>query len=124
MQHTEAQTAGELAAEIEVRLSKLPNFRIENVRALRREFSKRLSRAEPQVVVELALQLREQDDIVHRFLAYELVHHHQAALRSLGEQELDGRARPTAGVEAPLWSARCRSTTRRVAAVEMPHAPC
>lgn len=89
MQNTEAQTAGELAAEIEVRLSNLPNFRIENVRALRREFSKRLSRAEPQVVVELALQLREQDDIVHRFLAYELVHHHQAALRSLGEQELE-----------------------------------
>ena len=89
MQQTEAQTAGEFAAEIETCLSNLPDFRTENVRALRREFTKRLSQTEPEVVVELGLQLRKQDDIVHRFLAYELVHHHRAALRSLGEQELE-----------------------------------
>jgi 3-methyladenine DNA glycosylase AlkD len=83
----ESSTTEELASEITNRLNSLPDRSTENVRAMRREFSKRLSQAEPQEVIALALRLLEPENEL-RFVAYELVHHHWAALRSLGEQEL------------------------------------
>lgn len=75
----------QLAKEIEVRLQMLPSQRTADVRAIRREFSKRLAKAPAQTMINLALQLLPQ----HRFVAYELVNHHRAALLSLGEAELE-----------------------------------
>jgi 3-methyladenine DNA glycosylase AlkD len=75
----------QLAKEIEVRLQMLPSQRTADVRAVRREFSKRLAKAPAQTVINLALQLLPQ----HRFVAYELVSYHRAALCSLGEAELE-----------------------------------
>lgn len=89
MQHTDRQTAATWAAEIETRLQTLPDSRVGTIRTLRREFSKRLSHEAPAVIVEIALQLVAGDDIEHRLVAYELVASHKAALRSLGERELE-----------------------------------
>lgn len=91
MQHTDRQkqTATAWAAEIETRLQTLPDSRVGTIRTLRREFSKRLSNEEPAVIIDVALQLLADDDIVHRLVAYELVASHKAALRSLGERELE-----------------------------------
>ena len=77
-----------LAAEIGAHLDALGGVRTEPLRAVRREFSKRLAKAEASAVVQLALHLLKQPDIVRRFVAYELVCHHRSALRSLGTKEL------------------------------------
>jgi 3-methyladenine DNA glycosylase AlkD len=74
-----------LAAEIDARLRALPNSKTEPVRAVRREYSKRLAGSPAQEVIALALLLLDRQ----RFVAYELVCHHRAALRSLGERELE-----------------------------------
>jgi 3-methyladenine DNA glycosylase AlkD len=77
-----------LAAELSARLNALGVVKTEPLRAVRREFSKRLAKADASIVVRLALRLLEQADIARRFVAYELVSHHRAALRSLGTKEL------------------------------------
>jgi 3-methyladenine DNA glycosylase AlkD len=78
-----------LVAEIDARLRALPDRRTASVRSVRREFSWRLANASSQVVIELALRLLERPDFEYRFVAYELVCHHRAALGSLGEEELE-----------------------------------
>jgi len=79
---------GELLAEIATRLHQLPDRQTANLRCLRREFSKRLARAEPRMLVDLAWQLLDQPGIEYRFLSYELVSHHRAALASIRSKEL------------------------------------
>lgn len=78
-----------LVTEIDARLHMLPDLHTENVRALRREFSKRLAKAAPQEVIELALCLLERPGFQYRFVAYELVCHHRAAPGSLDEKQLE-----------------------------------
>jgi len=78
-----------IATEIAARIRMLPSLKTEGVRAIRREFSKRLSKAGPEIVVGVALRLMGNPAIEHRFVAYELVHEHPAALASLGAKELD-----------------------------------
>ncbi len=78
-------TSEQLADEIIARLHALPDSKTEAIRALRREYSRRIARTQPQEVLALGLRLLD----LHRFVAYELVHHHRATLRSLGEQELE-----------------------------------
>ena len=76
-----------LAADIDARLHALPSRKTETVRAMRREFSKRLANAHAGAVIGLALELLERPNFEYRFVAYELVCHHHAALCSLGEQD-------------------------------------
>src|SRR5258705_10810535 len=76
------------AAEISSRLFLLESFTTESIRALRREFSKRLAKSPPRFVVEVALLLLDKRTMEHRFVAYELVCHHRAALASLGEKDI------------------------------------
>lgn len=76
------------AEEVSSRVSLLENFTIESIRSLRREFSKRLSKSPPRFVVEVALVLLDKQTIEHRFVAYELVCHHRAALASLSERDI------------------------------------
>ena len=76
------------AAEISSRIFLLESFTTERIRALRREFSKRLAKSPPRFVVEVALLLLDKHTMEHRFVAYELVCHHRAALTSLGEKDI------------------------------------
>ncbi len=78
-----------LAAEIAARLRALPNRTVPIVRRVRREFSQRLAHAPAQAVLTLALHLLDHPDFESRFVAYELVSNHRAALRSLHAQELE-----------------------------------
>src|SRR5262249_61190524 len=84
-----AESLQDLAREITALLWALPNRTIPPIRALRREFSKRLAKADHREVVELALLLLEQSDLESRFVAYELVCHHRPALRSLTARDLE-----------------------------------
>ena len=77
-----------LVAEIITRLALLSEKNTKSIRALRREFSKRLSDAQPDFVFRLSLQLLKREETVPRFLAYELVQHHREALRSLNPKKL------------------------------------
>jgi 3-methyladenine DNA glycosylase AlkD len=79
----------ELVAEIMTRLQSLDSLKAENIRTVRREFSKRLSNTEPQVVLEVSQRLINEEKFASRLVAYELVCNHRAALRSLGEKELE-----------------------------------
>jgi len=90
MSQTELIETNQLVAEIDTRLRALPSLKTENVRAMRREFSKRLAKTSPQQVIAIALRLLnlDQPGFEYRFVAYELVCHHRAALSSLGEKEL------------------------------------
>jgi 3-methyladenine DNA glycosylase AlkD len=77
-----------LVAEIANRLSLLSEKNTENVRALRREFSKRLAKARADFVFRLSLQLLRQKERVPRFFTYEIVQHHREALRILNSGRL------------------------------------
>jgi 3-methyladenine DNA glycosylase AlkD len=78
-----------IASEITARLRALVSLSAADIRALRREFSKRIAKAPPKQVLDLALLLLNQGGIEYRFIAYELVCHHRPALESLGAKELE-----------------------------------
>lgn len=77
----------ELAREIDALIRALPDPRTDSVRAVRREFSRRLTQAAPQAIIDLALVLLR--EYGRRSVAQELVHHHRPALQSLGSDELE-----------------------------------
>ena len=91
MAQTELIEIDELVNEIDSRLRALPNLKAESVRSVRKEFSKRLLNTSPQIVISLSLRLLHLDrpGFEYRFVAYEVVSYHKAALRSLGEKELE-----------------------------------
>lgn len=76
------------AEEISERIFLLESFTTERIRALRREFSKRLAKSPPRFVVEVALALLDKNTMEHRFVAYELLCHHRAALAGLTEKDI------------------------------------
>lgn len=76
------------AEEISERIFLLESFTTESIRMLRREFSRRLAKSAPRFVVDVALLLLDHNTIEHRFVAYELVCRHPAALASLSEKDL------------------------------------
>ena len=84
-----SENAHKLAAEIAARIRTLPNLKTEVVRTVRREFSKRLSKATPRIVIDAAQRLMDSPAIEHRFVAYELVSKHPAAFASLGAKEIE-----------------------------------
>jgi 3-methyladenine DNA glycosylase AlkD len=79
----------ELSHEIDMRLRALPSLNAENVRGLRRELSRQIAGASARQVFGLALKLLEYRGFEYRFVAYELVSHHRAALQSLRTRELE-----------------------------------
>ena len=91
MAQTELIEIDEIVDEIDSRIRALPNLKAESVRSVRKEFSKRLARTSPQIVISLSLRLLHLDrpGFEYRFVAYELVSYHKSALRSLGEKELE-----------------------------------
>jgi 3-methyladenine DNA glycosylase AlkD len=81
----------EVVYEIDSRIRALPNLKTENVRNVRKVFSKRLVNTSPQIVVAISIRLLQlnRPGFEYRFVAYELVAYHKAALRSLGEKDLE-----------------------------------
>ncbi len=75
-------------SEITVRLNALPDSKTATVRALRREYSKRLRRAQPAVVLQLAQKLVNTGQSIQRFFAYEVIYFHKEALASLRGRDL------------------------------------
>jgi len=82
-----------LVAEIRGELRALGSAPIAKVRELRRRFSRRLVSASAGDVVGVALALRDEPGFAHRFVGYELVAHHRAALASLRATELEALGR-------------------------------
>jgi hypothetical protein len=72
-----------LATGIEQQLSTMCGSTTSDLRAMRREFSRRLRAAEAGTVLGVAEQLLKTPGTGCRFVVYELIHHHPAALASL-----------------------------------------
>jgi 3-methyladenine DNA glycosylase AlkD len=77
-----------VAAEIRTRLLLLSEKNTKSIRAVRREFSKRLAKVPSDFVIELTLLLLKHGKTVPRFFAYELVQHHREARHSLNSRKL------------------------------------
>jgi 3-methyladenine DNA glycosylase AlkD len=91
MVETELIEINEIVYEIDARIRRLPNLKVESVRSVRKEFSKRLENTSPQIVISISIHILRLDrpGFEYRLVAYELVAYHQAALRTLGEKELE-----------------------------------
>ncbi|HEX8087432.1 MAG TPA: DNA alkylation repair protein [Blastocatellia bacterium] len=61
----------------------------QEVRGVRRSITKELASAPPDLIIELALRLVDNPSFVFRFIAYEVILHHRAALGSLGASEVE-----------------------------------
>ena len=77
-----------LAKEIYSRLNLLTAPDTAALRAVRREFSRRIAHDAPQSVVQLALHLLDEDPDFLRFIAYEIVSHHRLAFDQLTADDL------------------------------------
>ena len=105
-----------LAEEIDERLSSLRNANTVALREVRREFTRRLKDAAPHVVVELAELLIDVPRTDYRFIAYELIYHHPAALSHLNAWQLEQLGRGIASwgavdcfavfLAGPVWRGR------------------
>jgi 3-methyladenine DNA glycosylase AlkD len=85
---TDPDNPASTADEISKRLSLLGTPNTASIRALRREYSKRLAKTPGRFVVEVALGLLSGKTESHRFVAYELVNQHRSALGSLTEKDI------------------------------------
>lgn len=81
-------SAEDFASEIAERIRALPTKKTDAVRAVRREFSKRLAKVPAAFVIEIAMRLLR-EPAIHRFVAFELVQHHPSAASSLRQKELE-----------------------------------
>jgi 3-methyladenine DNA glycosylase AlkD len=77
-----------LANEIHARLDQLTATTTPTVRAIRKEFSRRIADARPESVVQLALHLLNQNSDLLRFFSYELLSRHRPALAQLTADDL------------------------------------
>lgn len=85
---TEIKTAEELAREIATTIRALSSFETETVRAVRRSYSKRLSKVPADYIIDVALRLLDERRI-HRFVPYELIKYHRQAAESLDDRQLE-----------------------------------
>lgn len=79
--------AKELAAEIDAEIQALPVQNTPSVRAVRREYSRRLKQTSAALILELARELLR--TYGYRGTPYELIRHHRAAFQSIGEAEVE-----------------------------------
>jgi 3-methyladenine DNA glycosylase AlkD len=77
-----------LAKEIRARLNQLTVLSTPMIRAIRREFSRRIADATPESVVQLALHLLKQNSDLLRFFSYELLSNHRPAFERLTMDDL------------------------------------
>ena len=105
-----------LASEIAKRVGSLRSSTTQDLRGVRREFSRRLKGAVPSVVIELAGRLLNAGRMDFRFIAYELINKHPSALASLKARQLKRLGRGIASwgavdcfgvlVAGPVWRER------------------
>jgi 3-methyladenine DNA glycosylase AlkD len=62
------------------------------LRPIRRKWSKEVASASPQEVLQVARDILASDEAEFRFIAYELVHFHKPARKSLRKGEVEGLA--------------------------------
>jgi len=77
-----------IAGEIETRFAALPRSDTATLRVLRRQFSKQLAKRDASEVMAVAQALITSSATL-RWIAYELVQHHPAAMALVGAQELE-----------------------------------
>ena len=77
----------DVAATIAEDIRALEERNTPNVRAIRRDYSRRLRFADASLVVKIAGELMERYG--HRWVAYELIRDHEDAFRSLSEADLE-----------------------------------
>ena len=77
-----------LVSEIRARLRHLSGANTAAVRVVRREFSRRIAKMEPESVIALTLELLRDNSELMRFFAYELLNNHRAALGRLTADDL------------------------------------
>jgi 3-methyladenine DNA glycosylase AlkD len=87
-QATQIIAAKTLEAEITSRIASLTIPNTENVRAVRREYSRQIASCPPEMVVDLAARLVDRSHLL-RFVGYELVLHHKPALQNLNARLLE-----------------------------------
>jgi 3-methyladenine DNA glycosylase AlkD len=114
--------ATDVCAELDGALGRMAGATTAALRALRREFSRRLAKEPPRSVVHLAQRLVAAGGNERRFVAYELVHHHGGALLSLRAGDLERLGRGLDGwgavdgfacyVAGPAWRERQVSDAR------------
>jgi 3-methyladenine DNA glycosylase AlkD len=80
-------SAQALASSIDAEIEALPVQNTPGVRAVRREYSRRLQGADPGFVLALARALLE--NYGQRWVAYELIAHHKGAFQRLTEDDLE-----------------------------------
>lgn len=78
-----------LTREIQTRVKSLPAPDTNAFRNVRREFSKRLANAQPNLVLNLAFSLMNLPGFEFRFIAYELVQHHRPTISSLDAHSIE-----------------------------------
>ena len=83
----------EVVADIRGELDALDSPTTAAIREVRQRFSRRLATASAADVVAVGLALLDVPGFAHRFVGYELIAYHPAALASLGETELAALAR-------------------------------
>jgi 3-methyladenine DNA glycosylase AlkD len=82
-----------LVAEIRGELRALGSAPTAQIREVRRRFSRRVASASAADVVRVALAMVDEPGFAYRFVGYELVAHHRAALASLRATELEALGR-------------------------------
>jgi 3-methyladenine DNA glycosylase AlkD len=94
MPGSEPPTAAALAAEIRERVASMSSPGTPALRRLRREYSRRLRSAPPELVIEVALELwrdgtvERREGRVHSFFGDELIVNHPTALTLIGPKEI------------------------------------
>jgi 3-methyladenine DNA glycosylase AlkD len=78
----------QIATEIASRLAALSSRSTPMVRAVRREYSRSLAPAPPDLVIRIALDLASRSDFTCRWFAYEIVQHHEGASTNLTTGQL------------------------------------
>jgi 3-methyladenine DNA glycosylase AlkD len=75
-----------LVDQIYRRISALPVKNTPSIRIIRNEFTRSLRQADASLVLEFARAVLAREE--HRWVAYEIIHSHPAAMRRVGEAEL------------------------------------
>ena len=90
----ESFDAAALAKEFRTRVDALPERKVPLVRPIRRDISKKIAKAEPEQVLELARLLKDLD---LRGWAHEIVHFHRPTLRALDAPTIESIGEGNAG---------------------------
>jgi 3-methyladenine DNA glycosylase AlkD len=78
----------DVAVEMRRRVRAADGWNTAALRALRREFTRRLAASDAALLLELARRLVSEPEFLYRFLAYELVAHHPAARARLRSRDV------------------------------------